>query len=173
MSIMWYSVCVDMPCSMNVFLIWNIYNRCIKETFLSSMLCLFRTVRSVQWLIGWRVWIGWLAGSSKLSWVHTSAVNPQNSQPVHSIPIQPPPPIVLRSAFASFFWSLSNNYVFLFRIPLFVCVWVWVGGWVGGCGCGSTMKDQFHDPSHHEQMLLPQSYISLLYLFEGQCYNGL
>ena len=34
-------------------------------------------------------------------------------------------------------------------------------GALAGTRNGSTMKDRSDDPSHHEQMLLPRSYISL------------
>ena len=37
----------------------------------------------------------------------------------------------------------------------------WSTGWNEKWLNGSTMKDRSDDPSHHEQMLLPWSYISL------------
>ena len=38
---------------------------------------------------------------------------------------------------------------------------LWRTGWNEKQLYGSTMKDRSNDPSHHEEMLLPQSYISL------------
>ena len=67
-----------------------------------------------------------------------------------------------RKPAAAILATLSDEQQGFFYIPQPLLHQSWSTGWNEKQLNGSIMEDRSDDPSHHEQMLLPQSDISLL-----------